>query len=45
MINLGNDWDEILKSEFNKEYYISLREFLKEEYNSRLIYPSMYNIF
>ena len=45
MINLGNDWDEILKSEFNKEYYISLREFLKEEYNSRVIYPSMYNIF
>ena len=45
MINLGNDWDEILKSEFNKEYYISLREFLKEEYNSIVIYPSMYNIF
>ena len=30
MVNLGNDWDELLKDEFKKEYYINLREFLKE---------------
>lgn len=45
MVNLGNDWDEILKEEFNKDYYIKLRNFLKEEYKNQTIYPDMYNIF
>ena len=25
MVNIGNDWDEILKDEFSKEYYLKLR--------------------
>lgn len=45
MVNLGNDWDQILKDEFEKEYFKNLREFLKEEYSNRVIYPNMYNIF
>ncbi len=45
MVNLGNDWDNILKEEFQKEYYLKLREFLKEEYRTRIIYPHMNNIF
>lgn len=45
MVNLGNDWDEILKDEFEKEYYLKLRSFLKEEYKTQTIYPDMYNIF
>ncbi|MGL5348109.1 MAG: uracil-DNA glycosylase [Peptostreptococcaceae bacterium] len=45
MVDLGNDWNELLESEFKKEYYLKLREFLKEEYSTRVIYPSMYNIF
>lgn len=45
MVDLGNDWNELLESEFEKEYYLKLREFLKEEYSTRAIYPSMYNIF
>ena len=45
MVNFGNDWDEVLKGEFDKEYYKILREFLKNEYNSETIYPSMYDIF
>ena len=32
MVNIGNDWDKYLKNEFEKEYYLSLREFLKKEY-------------
>ena len=28
MVNLGNDWDEILKDEFSKEYYKHLRQIL-----------------
>ena len=45
MVKLGNSWDEILKDEFRKDYYLKLREFLKEEYSTRTIYPDMYNIF
>lgn len=45
MVKLGNSWDEILKDEFSKDYYLKLREFLKEEYSTRTIYPDMHNIF
>lgn len=45
MVNLGNDWDEILKDEFQKPYYLKLRQFLKEEYATKIIYPNMHNIF
>lgn len=45
MVNLGNDWDEVLKGEFDKEYYQKLRKFLIEEYKTRVIYPKMENIF
>ena len=37
--------NELLKDEFQKEYYQNLREFLKQEYSSKVIYPNMYNIF
>ena len=45
MVKLGNSWDEMLKDEFSKDYYLKLREFLKEEYSTRTIYPDMHNIF
>ena len=45
MVNIGNDWDEILKDEFSKEYYLKLRAFLKSEYKSHCIHPDMYDIF
>lgn len=45
MVNIGNDWDRVLDGEFEKEYYLNLREFLKKEYASRTIYPDMYDIF
>lgn len=45
LVKLNNDWDEILKEEFEKEYYLKLREFLKKEYKIKKIYPDMYNIF
>ncbi len=45
MVSLGNDWDGLLKDEFSKDYYLQLREFLKSEYSSRVIYPGMYDIF
>ena len=45
MVHIGNSWDEKLKDEFEKEYYLKLREFLKAEYSSRVIYPDMHDIF
>lgn len=45
MVNIGNDWDEILADEWQKPYYRRLHEFLKSEYSAKRIYPSMYDIF
>ena len=45
MVHLGNDWDGILKEEFKKDYYLSIREILKSEYFSRRIFPPMEDIF
>lgn len=42
---LKNDWKIYLESEFQKEYYINLRKFLVAEYNSKVIYPNMYDLF
>lgn len=42
---LKNDWKIYLESEFQKDYYIKLRNFLVNEYNSRVIYPNMYDLF
>ena len=41
MVNIGNDWDEILKDEWSKPYYLKLREFLKYEYKHYTVYPDM----
>ncbi len=45
MVHIGNDWDEILKDEWQKPYYQKLRQFLKTEYSSGPIYPQMNDIF
>ena len=45
MVSVGNDWDVLLADEFKKPYYLALRQFLKQEYASRVVYPSMYDIF
>lgn len=45
MVRFDNDWDELLRDEFTKDYYLRLREFLKVEYRTREIYPDMHHIF
>lgn len=45
MVNLGNDWDEILKEEFEKEYYLKIRRILASEYKKYRVFPDMYDIF
>ena len=45
MVKLLNDWDEKIGAEFQKEYYLRLRRFLKEEYANSTVYPDMYDLF
>lgn len=45
MVNIGNSWDDILKEEFEKDYYKKLREFLIGEYRNYTVYPDMNDIF
>lgn len=43
MINKG--WDNVLKDEFNKEYFKKLGLFVKEQYKAKICYPAYANIF
>ncbi|MBQ4156153.1 MAG: uracil-DNA glycosylase [Clostridia bacterium] len=45
MVQLNNNWDFILKNEFQSDYYKKLRTILKKEYFSQTIYPPMDDIF
>lgn len=45
MVQFNNEWDELLKDEFEKEYYLKLRKFLINEYRTQRIFPGMYDIF
>ncbi|MDW7675331.1 MAG: uracil-DNA glycosylase [Bacillota bacterium] len=45
MAILNNDWGTYLDEEFSKEYYLELRQFLKNEYQTRVVYPPMHDIF
>ena len=46
MVKIGNDWDSFLGEEFSKPYYLTLRDFLKQEYfGGNRVYPDMYEIF
>ncbi len=45
MVKLGNSWDEVLGPEFEKDYYLKLREFLKNEYATQTVYPDKHDIF
>ncbi|MEY8446262.1 uracil-DNA glycosylase [Enterococcus ratti] len=42
---IHNSWQDILADEFEKEYYQSLRNFLKKEYAVQKIHPDMYHIY
>ena len=37
MVKIGNDWDGLLKDEWEKPYYKALRSFLLEEYKNGVI--------
>ena len=45
MAILKNDWAQLLEEEFNQAYYLKIRNFLIEEYKTKVIYPNMYDIY
>ena len=42
---IGNDWDEVLESEFKKDYFYNLLKFVQGEYARKTIYPSKKEVF
>ena len=42
---LGGGWDELLAPLFADERYKKIREFLKEEYSTHVVYPDMYDLY
>lgn len=42
---IGNGWDLTLGDEFKKDYFLKIKEFIDEEYNSKTIYPQYEEIF
>ena len=42
---IGNNWDSLLKEEFNKEYFKALLEFIKNEYKEKTVYPKQTEVF
>ncbi len=45
MIQIRKSWYDLLSEEFNKPYFKSLQEFLKNEYSRYEVYPEEKNIF
>ena len=45
MIKLGGGWDELLAPLFADERYLKIREFLKKEYSTHIVYPDMYDLY
>jgi len=45
MISINNEWDEILRDEFEKQYFKNLLDFLEKEYSANKIYPKKDDIF
>lgn len=42
---IGNDWDSVLESEFEKDYFADILKFIDEEYQLKTIYPPYEDIF
>ena len=38
---IGNNWDNLLKDEYNKEYFKNLENFVLAEYKNKIIYPKI----
>src|SRR5665213_919386 len=44
-VKIESSWKKILQDEFGKDYFKTLREFVKSEYEHTIVYPAPKNIF
>ena len=44
-VSIGNSWDDLLKDEWDKDYYKKIREVLIHDYQNYRVYPDMNYIF
>lgn len=42
---IGNDWDDILKEEYQKEYFRKIKEQVRKEYKNKTIFPPAPQVF
>ena len=42
---IGNDWDIILKEEYEKEYFLKIKDVVRNEYNNKVIFPPADRVF
>ena len=42
---IGNEWDNLLSEEFQKDYFQELLKFIKNEYKEKTIYPKQNEVF
>lgn len=45
MVDFENDWNDLIRDEFSKDYYIKLHSFLASEYQNKHVFPDMKDIF
>lgn len=42
---IGNDWDIVLKDEYNKDYFLKIKDKVRKEYNNKTIFPPANKVF
>lgn len=44
-MKIDESWKEVLKEEFEKDYFVNLTSFVRQEYKEKTIYPKASNVF
>lgn len=42
---IGNDWDNILKDEYEKDYFLKIKDIVRKEYKDKTIFPPANKVF
>lgn len=42
---MGNDWDKVLEEEYKKDYFIKIKDRVRREYGSKIIFPPANRVF
>lgn len=42
---IGNDWDIVLKEEYEKDYFLKIKDVVRNEYNKKQIFPPADRVF